>query len=134
MRRQKEGGAIGVDLTGELAKVFMTWWDKQVIQRMRSLEMDPILYKRYVDDVNIAADEVAEGYGYVDGAIVEQGDGEREDGESDKRTFNVIKQIGNEVHRSIQLTDDVPSNHIDRKVPNLDLKCWIEEVEIVETC
>ena len=27
LRKQKEGGAIGVDLTGELAKVFMTGYD-----------------------------------------------------------------------------------------------------------
>ena len=32
LRKQKEGGAIGMDITGELAKVFMTWWDKQAIE------------------------------------------------------------------------------------------------------
>ena len=31
--KQEEGGAIGVELTGDLAKVFMVWWSKQVQQK-----------------------------------------------------------------------------------------------------
>ena len=27
LRIQKEGGLIGIDLTGELAQIFMSWWD-----------------------------------------------------------------------------------------------------------
>ena len=71
MRRQKEGGPIGIDLTGDLAKVFMTWWDKQVIRRLQGIEMDPVLYKRYEDDINVAIDQVADGHIYVDGAIIQ---------------------------------------------------------------
>ena len=124
MRRQKEGGAIGMDITGELAKVFMTWWDKQMLQRLRELEIDPVLYKRYVDDINVAVDQVDE-----DSAMIRHGINGQVNIENDKKTFNVIRRIGNEIHRSIELTDDVPSDHVDRKVPILDLKCWVEEVE-----
>ena len=46
------------------------------------------------------------------------------------RTFNVIRDVGNEIHRSIQLTRDVPSHHADRKVPILDLRCWKEELVV----
>ena len=31
IRKQKEGGAIGIDLTGEMARIFMCWWDRQTI-------------------------------------------------------------------------------------------------------
>ena len=129
MRRQKEGGAIGMDITGELAKVFMTWWDKQMVQRMRQLDLDPILYKRYVDDINIAVNRVREGIKYSGGALVRETDEEQGTMEKDKRTFEIIKKIGDEIHRSIGLTIDVPSDNDDRKVPILDLKCWMEEVE-----
>ena len=70
LRKQKEGGAIGMDITGELAKVFMTWWDKQAIERLRRLDMEPVLYKRYVDDINIATEALEEGYEYKDGRLV----------------------------------------------------------------
>ena len=39
--------------------------------------------------------------------------------------FKIIKEIGNEIHKSIQLTTDTPSENEDKKVPILDLKCWI---------
>ena len=32
-----------MDITGELAKVFMVWWDKQVLQKLRGLDMEPSL-------------------------------------------------------------------------------------------
>ena len=130
MRRQKEGGAIGMDITGELAKVFMVWWDKQILQKLRDLEIGPVVYKRYVDDVNMATDAVDEGVEYVGGALVRNEDRRIDGIEPDERTFNVIREVGNEIHRSIQLTSDVPSGHADRKVPILDLKCWKGEVEV----
>ena len=43
--------------------------------------------------------------------------------------FKIIKEIGNEIHSSIQLTSDTPSENEDSKVPILDLKCWIEKSE-----
>ena len=50
--------------------------------------------------------------------------------QGDRRTFKIIKQIGDEIHRSIGLTTDVPSENTDQKVPILDLKCWVEEIEL----
>ena len=130
MRRQKEGGAIGMDITGELAKVFMVWWDKQFLQKLRSLGIDPSLYKRYVDDINVSTDEIEEGVTYESGALVRIQDGVESEAEPDVRTFNAIRDIGNELHSSIQLTRDVPSEHTDKKVPILDLKCWKGDVMI----
>ena len=37
MRKQKEGGAIGMDLTGSVANIFMTWWDKELLKRLNEL-------------------------------------------------------------------------------------------------
>ena len=116
LRKQKEGGAIGIDLTGELAKIYMTWWDKELLAKLRELEIDPILYKRYVDDIVIIVKKLLEGA--------------EESEEPDKITIEKIKEIGESIHRSIKLTKEVPSEHEDRKLPVLDLKTWIEETEI----
>ena len=51
IRRQKEGGAIGLELTGQLAKIYMIWWDKQYIRKTNELGLTLMLYKRYVDDI-----------------------------------------------------------------------------------
>ena len=132
MRLQKEGGAIGMDITGELAKVFMTWWDKKMIQKLSEENIHPVLYKRYVDDINIAVDKVNEETRNEKYIEIRQERNDQENIEADRRTFEEIQRIGNEIHESIQLTYDVPSNNEDRKVPILDLKCWIEEVQVAE--
>ena len=116
LRKQKEGGAIGIDLTGELAKIYMTWWDKELIKKLGEIGIDPILYKRYVDDIVIIVMKII-------------GESE-EDGEADERTIERIREIGETIHSSIKLTKEVPSENEDKKLPVLDLKTWIEEVEM----
>ena len=37
MRKQEEGGAIGMDLTGSVANIFMTWRDKELLKRLNEL-------------------------------------------------------------------------------------------------
>ena len=61
LRKQKEGGAIGIGITGEIAKIFMTWWDKQLLLRLNELNINPFLYKRYVDDISIGVHAIEEG-------------------------------------------------------------------------
>ena len=119
LRKQKEGGAIGIDLTGELAKIYMTWWDKELLKKLREVGIDPILYKRYVDDIVMIVMKII---------------GENEEiGEADERTMERIREIGESIHSSIKLTKEVPSENGDKKLPVLDLKTWIEEVEIGDT-
>ena len=44
-----------------------------------------------------------------------------------RRTVEVVRGIGNNIHPSIQLEVDYPSNYEDRKMPLLDLRVWIQE-------
>ena len=46
----------------------------------------------------------------------------------DERTMNLLQTIGNSIHESIRLEIDFPSKYDDRKIPMLDLKLWIGEV------
>ena len=64
--------------------------------------------KTHVDEISVAEDE-----GNCD----------------DERTMMLIKQVGNDIHPSIQLEVDYPSKHQDGKLPILDLRVWMETKE-----
>ena len=75
------------------------------------------LYTRYVDDENIVCKAVPE----TDENIGQM---------PDERTMKRLQSIGNNIHPSIQLTIDFPSNNKSGRVPILDTEQWIEEVEV----
>ena len=128
IRKQKEGGAIGSDLTGEMARIFMCWWDRKIIEKMNHLGIKVLLYKRYVDDINMIIEYLEGRFEYEEGRIVEkEGTEEVGEEEKDQMMFRIVRDIGNEIHKSIQLTTDTPSENADNKVPILDLKCWVGE-------
>ena len=106
----------------------MCWWDDQLTGRLNVARIEMFLYKRYVDDINMCVEVIKAGMKWNGEEIVfdptlEEGGKDKDD---DKRTFDIIKQIGNSIHRSIQLEVDVPSSHDDKKIPILDLKVWVE--------
>ena len=105
MMRQKKGGAIGLEMTGELAGVFMCWWDKMMKKKLMEDGVNIQLYKRYVDDINIVIKTKKD--------------------ESEESVMTKIKDIGDSIHNSIKLEADFPSRYEDQKVPILDLKVWI---------
>ena len=49
---------------------------------------------------------------------------------NDKLTMETIQKIANEIHPSISVTIDFPTNHVNNRMPVLDLELWIEMVEI----
>ncbi|KAL8587804.1 hypothetical protein ACOMHN_021022 [Nucella lapillus] len=53
VKKQSQGGPIGLELTGELAAIFMMWWDRELLRRVHMLGLEVALYKRYVDDINL---------------------------------------------------------------------------------
>ena len=127
IRKQKEGGAIGIDLTGEMARIFMCWWDRQLLEKLENFNIKPFLYKRYVDDINLGTEAIGKEYEYENGELKLKSAQAEENENDDAKTFRIIQEIGDDIHRSIKLTTDVPSKNEDGKVPILDLKCWIGE-------
>ncbi len=105
VRAQKQGGAIGLELTGEIVGVFMTWWDRQMRARIEEDGMKTVMYKKYVDDINLVIEVSDETY---ENAVTKR-----------------IKDTGDKIHSSIQLEADCPANHPDHKVPILDIKVWV---------
>ena len=51
--RQREGSAIGVDLSVETCSLYMTDWDQKFLKKLKELGIKVDLYFRYVDDIVI---------------------------------------------------------------------------------
>ena len=62
IRRQKEGGAIGSELTGENSRVYMSCWDRRFINKLKKLGIKTVLYTHYVDDVVCALEGISAGW------------------------------------------------------------------------
>ena len=126
LRRQKNGGAIGMELTGTLAKVFMIWWDKMFLNKLTELNIRMPIYKRYVDDINCGGEFVN---GVYDGTSITLSNRTADEiNTKDKITMELMKTIGDTIHKSIQLEIEYPSKFCDNKLPILDLKVWVQKV------
>lgn len=117
IHRQKEGGSIGLDLTGVVADIFMERWDKIFLRRLIESDIDPVVYGRYKDDVNCVLD--------VKGQEAETAVGE----ERDRRVMERVRVLADSVQNCIKVEVDCGYNHPERRgrVPVLDLEVWISE-------
>ena len=105
--QQREGCPIGLDLSQAVARSVMMKYDREFIGGMeRATGLKMRMYARYVDDTNL---------------IVES---EEED---EERVAQSLMQIANGVIEGIEMKSDLPSRHTDRKLPILDMKCWLQE-------
>ena len=94
--RQTKGGAIGVEMAGDVANLFMVWCDRHLKRKLEDEGIRVKIYSRYVDDINIACEKL---------------DGKVEGEAADKTVMTFIKNIANKIHKSIQVAIDYPSNH-----------------------
>ena len=60
--RQKRGGAIGLRLTGIVARIVMDRWSRMFLERLGQAEIDVHLLKKYVNDVNLCLAILEEGW------------------------------------------------------------------------
>ena len=106
---QTEGGPIGLELTGSLARVFMLWWDKQFLSAVETatseIGYELFMYKRYVDDCNMAGKSIPLGARLKDNKVVIDEDCVEADRalSADKRTAELIQQIANNICEFIQV-------------------------------
>ena len=130
LKLQKEGGPIGMEITGVVAQVFMVWWDRQLTERMNQINFKLKMHQRYVDDTNVVAKQTAIGARYDGERLVinETTIAEDEAVPPDKRTMQLLQKVASYIHPSIRLTIDYPSKHANGKVPMLDLNMWIMDV------
>ena len=117
VRKQANGGAIGVKAAGDIAALFMTWWDRAFLEKVNEILENMNLYLRYVDDE------------YVICEIIPENEDNREQ-EPDERTMKRLQEIGNGIHPSIQVTVDFPSNNPNGRMPVLDTEHWLDDVVV----
>ena len=114
VRLQLQGGPIGNRLSGALAKVYMLWWCWAFLYFL--------LF--YVDDTNLAMEELEPGCRLVEGKVVVL----EEEVEADRaiprdcRTARVVQDITNSICDTIKMAIDCPSNHESGWMALLDLQ------------
>ena len=92
------------------------------------MNISPPFYKRYVDDINTAISYPGDGCVLKDARDEAKAETDRNKNR-DEVTLDLLKEIGNTIHSSIQLETDYPSKYSDNKLPILDLKTWIAEID-----
>ena len=105
--RQDKGGAIGLDLVGIIASIYMNHWDEELLNILNRENIFAKVYKRYVDDINLIL--------HVN----------NEDLNDEKSVMEFIQTKANMIDQSIQVTYDYSKNYEDGKLPVLDIKVWI---------
>ena len=81
--------------------------------------MKVLLYKRYVDDINLVVKNMVRDV---------SGDKPR-----DEANMYMVQEVANTIHPSVEVTFDCPSKHEDLKMPVLDLKAWLSHGVDLET-
>ena len=112
--KQTKGGAIGVGIAGDVANLFMVWWDRKMKFKCINHGIFIKSYSRYVDDTNIVLKSVDTG----------------DDEKKEEKTMMILKEIANTIHPSIEVTVDYPSNHENGRMPILDTEQWIENIKV----
>ena len=115
VRLQTKGGPIGLKLTGEIADCVMIHWDKILLKKLKSLEMEPKIYTRFKDDIQIVIESLENGSKIEDGKVVvdEQKKLVDKDRSNSKVTMDVIQEVANSINPMIKLTVETPCNFKD---------------------
>ena len=61
VRLQEEGGPIGLELAGALARVVLLWWERKFLSLTTANNLILFLYSRYIDDRNLAGEPLPPG-------------------------------------------------------------------------
>ena len=127
-RRQTSGGAIGLKLTGAIAKVFMVWWCRAFGETLRAatinMEFQLYLHKFYVDDHNLAMEELPPGAIFREGKVTIIPEEVEADSllPGDQRTALVIKEVANSICQYTSFKTDFPSANETGLMPLLDIQ------------
>ena len=128
--RQLDGASMGMDLAVELCLIYMLVWDKMFLNKVESLNINLPLYARYVDDGGLGLHAIQQGWSYNAERNIMEFSGQlhtEDDRPDDARTMDILKNIANSIDPEIQMEVDYPSNHINGKMPILDMEIWVED-------
>ena len=134
--KQMNGGAIGLRLTGVVARLVMDKWAQLFMERMTQAEIIVYLIKKYVDDVNICMEMIEPGWSWTKqktGLPVLEWTKEMETEDKklevspEELTMRKVQELASILIEGIKFTVDLPEKHETRKVPMLDLCVWLDD-------
>ena len=127
--RQKSGGAIGMDLTGVLADIYLCRWDTILKEKMNEDNIICRVYKRFKDDVTaLTREEINHGQ-IQQGDIENEIENQPENNQNGKRIVTRLIGLADEIDENLQSTGDCCENYPDKRLPTLDLKVWVGKTE-----
>ena len=138
--RQSEGGPIGLQATGAIARTFMIWWDKKFMERMReatcNMEWTCHMYMRYVDDGNMVCTPFPIGCDLRDGRVCLQDVNESDSYQGrnlskDRNTAEIVQKLANIICDFIKVEIDYLLAHSRLHMPILDMEVAIQNNEVM---
>ena len=121
---QAHGSPIGLDLSGEVARVEMRVCDAKMRELCEKNGVEADMSYRYVDDVNTILGAIPHGYRCTGERLEYDPSWELEDEAKplNKHTVTIIVAMSNSIRDSIQMEGDCCTNHQSGYIPVLDLK------------
>ena len=98
--------------------------------KLENVGLEPVLHSRYVDDNNMAGEEIPDGIGIVnkENGSIELGEVDKIGESGTKRTARIYRELANTIMpASIEMEEDIGENHPTNKLPMLDIQVWMEE-------
>ena len=129
--RQTDGGPIGLRLSMAVSRLVMAMWDKLLLEKGLNTGWLIHMMKRYVDDCTAVLETLKMGVRWSEEVGLSYSSvWEKEDKASglsdDQRTMREFQKMANTILDFIRVTYDTCTDHESRKLPILDLQCWVE--------
>ena len=131
VRLQKQGGPIGLKLTGEIADCLMIDWDKKLLSKLKEYNIIPEVYTRFKDDIEIVVESLEKGSMLVEEHLIIDENKKIEDQTKScsKVTMEIVQKVANSLNPMIKLTVETPCNFKNGKMPVLDVQVSINDKE-----
>ena len=134
--KQRRGGAIGLRLTGVVARIVMDSWGRKFLRTLSRAEIEVLLMKKYVDDVNLVTGILEKGWRWVrqeTGSLELEWTEERYEEDVRKnepdevRSMERMREMASSLVEGIVFTVDLPINHESKRVPMIDITVWLDQ-------
>ena len=112
-----------------VSRLFMIWFDRQLLDTLEKANIPVSLYKRYVDDGNFKLPAIEEGLIWNNDtkSLIKDLSSTVSLAPPDKRTALIIKDIADSISGMLRWTADYPSAHSNSRLPILDIETWCVE-------
>ena len=126
-RLQMKGAATGLDETGEVADVYMLWWDNEFLSILKQVNIEIDIYARFKDDINEVCDELNERKDIIEDIWKLDSMRHKNKPKLDANfTANVMCELANGIDPMISFTVDTCEKNPDNKLPMLDVKVYLD--------